>query len=107
MLNYRPSVTLRNPSVAARSRAVGVPPEFKCKCPTAHAISVWLMNLLLPYGGFGLMLLAVCDSSFLSLPEVNDILLMTFFAERSGRYVEVRDVYHAGFSDRLCRCCTP
>src|SRR5690349_15630194 len=45
---------------------------------TAHAISVWLMNLLLPYGGFGLMLLAVCDSSFLSLPEVNDILLMTF-----------------------------
>jgi membrane protein YqaA with SNARE-associated domain len=36
------------------------------------------MNLLLPYGSFGLMLLAVCDSSFLSLPEVNDILLMTF-----------------------------
>ena len=36
------------------------------------------MDLLLPYGGFGLMLLAVCDSSFLSLPEVNDILLMTF-----------------------------
>jgi membrane protein YqaA with SNARE-associated domain len=45
---------------------------------TAHAISVWLVNLLLPYGGFGLMILAVCDSSFLSLPEVNDILLMTF-----------------------------
>lgn len=36
------------------------------------------MDLLLPYGGFGLMLLAVCDSSFLSLPEVNDLLLMTF-----------------------------
>ena len=43
-----------------------------------HAISVWLIDLLVPYGGFGLMLLAVCDSSFLSLPEVNDILLMTF-----------------------------
>ena len=39
---------------------------------------MWLMDLLLPYGGFGLMLLAVCDSSFLSLPEVNDLLLMTF-----------------------------
>ena len=39
---------------------------------------MWLMDLLLPYGGFGLMLLAICDSSFLSLPEVNDILLMTF-----------------------------
>src|SRR5204863_5841990 len=43
-----------------------------------HAISIWLMNLLLPYGGFGLMILAICDSSFLSLPEVNDLLLMTF-----------------------------
>src|SRR2546422_10242608 len=43
-----------------------------------EAISVWLRNTLLPYGGFGLMALAVCDSSFVSLPEVNDILLMTF-----------------------------
>jgi undecaprenyl-diphosphatase len=43
-----------------------------------HEISMWLMDLLLPYGGIGLMLLAICDSSFLSLPEVNDILLMTF-----------------------------
>jgi membrane protein YqaA with SNARE-associated domain len=39
---------------------------------------MWLMDLLLPYGGVGMMLLAVCDSSFLSLPEVNDLLLMTF-----------------------------
>ena len=46
--------------------------------PNFEGISVWLKDLLLPYGGFGLMLLAVCDSSFLSLPEVNDILLMTF-----------------------------
>jgi membrane protein YqaA with SNARE-associated domain len=43
-----------------------------------ETISVWLSNLLLPYGGIGLMLLAVCDSSFVSLPELNDILLMTF-----------------------------
>jgi membrane protein YqaA with SNARE-associated domain len=42
------------------------------------AISVWLRNTLLPYGGIGLMVLAMCDSSFLSLPEVNDLLLMTF-----------------------------
>ena len=41
-------------------------------------ISEWLEQTLLPYGGIGLMLLAICDSSFLSLPEVNDILLMTF-----------------------------
>jgi len=43
-----------------------------------ESISMWLREMLLPYGGFGLMLLAVCDSSFLSLPEVNDLLLMTF-----------------------------
>src|SRR5262245_21168918 len=43
-----------------------------------EAISAWLRNTLLPYGGFGLMALAVCDSSFISLPEVNDLLLMTF-----------------------------
>jgi membrane protein YqaA with SNARE-associated domain len=43
-----------------------------------EAISAWLRNTLLPYGGFGLMVLAMCDSSFVSLPEVNDLLLMTF-----------------------------
>jgi membrane protein YqaA with SNARE-associated domain len=45
---------------------------------------MWLMDLLLPYGGFGLLVLAVCDSSFLSLPEVNDILLMTFSINDPG-----------------------
>jgi len=43
-----------------------------------QAISDWLKVTLLPYGGLGLMVLAICDSSFLSLPEVNDVLLMTF-----------------------------
>jgi len=42
------------------------------------AISLWLRNTVLPYGGTGLMFLAICDSSFVSLPEVNDVLLMTF-----------------------------
>src|SRR6516162_6407307 len=43
-----------------------------------EAISVWLRHTLIPYGSFGLMFLAMCDSSFVSLPEVNDVLLMTF-----------------------------
>src|SRR6516162_8214405 len=43
-----------------------------------EALSLWLRHTLLPYGGFGLMVLAVCDSSFFSLPEINDVLLMTF-----------------------------
>src|SRR5437762_2607428 len=43
-----------------------------------EGISLWLKNTLVPYGGFGLMVLAVGDSSFVSLPECNDLLLMTF-----------------------------
>jgi membrane protein YqaA with SNARE-associated domain len=50
-----------------------------------EAISAWLRETLLPYGEFGLMLLAICDSSFLSLPEVNDLLLMTFSIESPDR----------------------
>src|SRR5688572_29047067 len=36
----------------------------------------WLIATLEPYGAPGLMLIAICDSSFLSLPEVNDAALM-------------------------------
>jgi membrane protein YqaA with SNARE-associated domain len=43
-----------------------------------ESFSLWLRHSLLPYGGFGLMVLAICDSSFFSLPEINDVLLMTF-----------------------------
>lgn len=46
-----------------------------------EAIGEWLRATLLPYGGFGLFVLAICDSSFLSLPEVNDVLLMYFSIE--------------------------
>jgi membrane protein YqaA with SNARE-associated domain len=53
-----------------------------------EAISIWLRNTLLPYGPFGLMALAICDSSFLSLPEVNDILLMTFSINNPSGMIE-------------------
>jgi membrane protein YqaA with SNARE-associated domain len=52
-----------------------------------NTVAVWLEEILLPYGGVGLMLLAVCDSSFLSFPEVNDILLMTFSIRSPDRMV--------------------
>src|ERR1051325_875739 len=53
-----------------------------------EAISAWLRNTLLPYGGTGLMFLAMCDSSFVSLPEVNDLLLMTFTINDPGGMVK-------------------
>lgn len=49
------------------------------------SISAWLKATLLPYGGFGLMVIAMFDSSFLSFPEVNDILLMTFSIDNPAR----------------------
>jgi membrane protein YqaA with SNARE-associated domain len=53
-----------------------------------EGLSVWLRNTLLPYGGFGLMVLAMFDSSFVSLPEVNDLLLMTFAINEPGSMVK-------------------
>jgi membrane protein YqaA with SNARE-associated domain len=41
-----------------------------------HSVSQWLIETLEPWGAPGLMLIAICDSSFLSLPEVNDAALM-------------------------------
>jgi membrane protein YqaA with SNARE-associated domain len=51
-------------------------------------ISAWLMDTLAPFGGFGLLVLAICDSSFISLPEVNDALLMAFSIRNPHRMLE-------------------
>ena len=40
------------------------------------SLSHWMVATLEPYGAPGLMLIAIGDSSFLSLPEVNDAALM-------------------------------
>ena len=39
-------------------------------------LSHWLVTTLEPYGAPGLMIIAIFDSSFISLPEVNDAALM-------------------------------
>jgi membrane protein YqaA with SNARE-associated domain len=52
-----------------------------------NTIAVWLEESLLPFGGIGLMLLAICDSSFFSLPEINDILVMTFSIRQPDQMV--------------------
>ena len=60
------------------------------------AFSLWLRNTLLPYGAWGLMVLAICDSSFLSLPEVNDVLLMTFSISDPAGMVKYASLTVAG-----------
>jgi membrane protein YqaA with SNARE-associated domain len=64
--------------------------------PILEAISLWLRETLLPYGGFGLMVLAICDSSFLSLPEVNDLLLMTFSIANPSKMLEYASLTTVG-----------
>src|SRR5262245_35654231 len=54
-----------------------------------ETVSVWLKEVLLPFGPFGLMVLAIGDSSFLSLPEVNDLLLMTFSMNAPGSMLKL------------------
>jgi membrane protein YqaA with SNARE-associated domain len=43
-----------------------------------HKIVLWMQTVLVPLlGSPGMFLVAFCDSSFLSLPEINDILIVT------------------------------
>jgi membrane protein YqaA with SNARE-associated domain len=48
-------------------------------------LSQWLLATLEPYGAPGLLVLAICDSSFLSLPEVNDAALMALSIANPSR----------------------
>jgi membrane protein YqaA with SNARE-associated domain len=52
-------------------------------------LSVWLKDTLLPYGGPGLMVLAIFDSSFLSMSGINDVLLITFSVARPASMFEL------------------
>ena len=54
-----------------------------------HNIAQWLANTLEPYGAPGLMLIAIADSSFLSLPEVNDAALMALSINNPSRMWEL------------------
>jgi membrane protein YqaA with SNARE-associated domain/outer membrane lipoprotein-sorting protein len=52
-------------------------------------LSHWLVQTLEPYGAPGLMLIAIGDSSFLSLPEVNDAALMALSINNPVRMWEL------------------
>jgi len=47
-------------------------------------VSMWLKETLSAYGGPGLMVLAILDSSFLSMSGINDFLLLTFSVAKPG-----------------------
>jgi membrane protein YqaA with SNARE-associated domain len=43
-----------------------------------HKVVLWVQGVLVPFlGPGGLFVAAFCDSSFLSLPEINDLLVVT------------------------------
>ena len=52
-----------------------------------HAFVVWLQEVLVPLlGPAGMAIVAFFDSSFLSIPEVNDIFVVTSSAAEPGRF---------------------
>jgi membrane protein YqaA with SNARE-associated domain len=51
-----------------------------------HKVVLWLQGTVLPaLGPFGMAVIAFFDSSFLSIPEVNDILVVTSSAAQPSR----------------------
>ena len=43
-----------------------------------YRLLYWIQTVLIPHlGPFGLFVVAFCDSSFLSLPEINDVLVVS------------------------------
>jgi membrane protein YqaA with SNARE-associated domain len=51
-----------------------------------HKVVLWIQGVVLPtLGAPGMMVVAFFDSSFLSIPEVNDILVVTSSAAAPGR----------------------
>ena len=50
-----------------------------------HDLIVWIQDVAVPrLGWFGMFLVAVADSSFVSLPEVSDLLIVTAAAKEPG-----------------------
>jgi membrane protein YqaA with SNARE-associated domain len=47
---------------------------------------IWAQGLAVAFGGWGLFLVGFLDSSFLSLPEVNDILVVWMVAQHKERF---------------------
>jgi membrane protein YqaA with SNARE-associated domain len=67
-----------------------------------RSISQWLVQTLEPYGAPGLMLIAIGDSSFLSLPEVNDAALMALSINSPHRMWELATMTVIG---SIIGCC--
>ena len=47
----------------------------------------WARTFVLSFGGPGLFFVAFLDSSFLSLPEINDILIVWMVTQHKERFV--------------------
>jgi len=66
------------------------------------SISRWLIETLEPYGAPGLMVIAIADSSFISLPEVNDAALMALSINSPHRMWELATMTIIG---SIIGCC--
>ena len=63
----------------------------------------WIQAFALALGGPGLFLVAFLDSSFLSLPEINDLLLIWMVTQHKSRMLLLRGLRDARLDRRLPR----
>ena len=49
------------------------------------SLILWAQGLVVTFGGFGLFVVGFLDSSFLSLPEINDILVVWMVTQHKDR----------------------
>ena len=66
------------------------------------SISRWIIETLEPYGAPGLILIAIADSSFISLPEVNDAALMALSINNPAKMWELATMTVIG---SIIGCC--
>lgn len=49
------------------------------------SLMLWAQGLVLAFGGWGLLVVGFLDSSFLSLPEINDLLVVLMVTQHKDR----------------------
>lgn len=71
-----------------------------------HKAMLWIQAVLIPtLGPFGLFVVAILDSSFLSIPEINDLLVVTSSTAFPGRcwlYISMATLGSVVGSSMLC-----
>ena len=77
--------------------------ELEYRYISMARITAWIEAFALSIGGLGIFIIAFLDSSFLSFPEVNDLLIVLMVVRHPQRMLFYAAHGHAGLGRRLPR----